>query len=105
PTSGGTVVTITGTNFQSGATVEFGSAAATGVTVNSATSISATTPADSAGAVTVTVNSGGQSATLPGGFTFSTASPPSITSVSPSAGPTAGGTAVTITGTNFLAGA
>ncbi len=105
PTSGGTVVTITGTNFQSGATVEFGSAAATDVTVNSATSISATTPAGSAGAVTVTVNSGGQSATLPGGFTFTTASPPTITSVSPSAGPTAGGTAVTITGTNFLAGA
>ena len=44
-TSGGTAVTITGTNFVSGATVTFGCAAATNVVVVSSTSITATTPA------------------------------------------------------------
>jgi predicted outer membrane repeat protein len=60
--SGGTVVTITGTAFSSGATVKFGSAAATGVTVVSASSITAMSPAG-AGTVDVTVTtSGGTSA-------------------------------------------
>ena len=43
-TVGGTAVTITGTNFAAGATVTFGSAAATGVTVVNGTTITATTP-------------------------------------------------------------
>ena len=61
PAAGGTAVTITGTNFASGATVTFGSTAATNVTVVNSTTITATTPAGSAGAVTVTVtNSNGQ---------------------------------------------
>ena len=48
-------MTITGTNFAAGATVTFGSTAATNVVVVSSTTITATTPAGSAGAVTVTV--------------------------------------------------
>jgi hypothetical protein len=72
PVAGGTAVTITGTNFAAGATVSFGSAAATNVTVVSSTSITATTPAGSAGAVTVTVtNPGSQSGSLSNGFTYS----------------------------------
>ncbi|MEA2328342.1 MAG: hypothetical protein QOE68_3301 [Thermoanaerobaculia bacterium] len=43
-TSGGTPVTITGTNFQSGATVTFGALPATDVSVVSDTSITARTP-------------------------------------------------------------
>ena len=54
-TAGGTAVTITGTNFAAGATVTFGSTAATNVVVVNSTTITATTPAGSAGAVTVTV--------------------------------------------------
>ncbi len=54
-TAGGTAVTITGTNFVAGATVTFGATAATNVTVVNSTTITATTPAGSAGAVTVTV--------------------------------------------------
>ena len=49
-------MTITGTNFAAGATVTFGGAAATNVVVVNSTTITATTPAGSAGAVTVTVN-------------------------------------------------
>ncbi|HEY7337758.1 MAG TPA: IPT/TIG domain-containing protein [Bryobacteraceae bacterium] len=102
-TTGGTAVTITGMNFASGASVTFGGAAAANVTVVNATTITATTPAGSAGAVTVSVTVSGQSGNLANGFTYVVA--PTVTSVSPSSGPTAGGTAVTITGTNFATGA
>jgi hypothetical protein len=103
PAAGGTAVTITGTNFATGATVTFGSAAATNVVVVNSTTITATTPAGSAGAVTVTVTVSGQSGSLASGFTYVVA--PTVSSVSPNSGSTAGGTAVTITGTNFVAGA
>jgi hypothetical protein len=103
PTAGGTAVTITGTNFGAGATVAFGGTAATKVVVVNSTTITATTPAGSAGAVTVTVTANGQSGSLASGFSYT--APPTVTSVSPNSGPTAGGTAVTITGTNFAAGA
>ncbi len=105
PTTGGTSVTITGTNFVSGATVTIGGAAATSVNVTNATTITAVTPARSAGNRDVTVtNPDGQSATLSNGFTYDTAASPTITSVSPPSGPTTGGTSVTITGTNFAPG-
>jgi hypothetical protein len=96
-------VTITGTNFAAGATVTFGSAAATNVVVVSGTQITATTPAGSAGGVTVTVTINGQSGSLTNGFTYIVA--PTVSGVSPNTGSTTGGTAVTITGTNFAAGA
>ena len=104
PAAGGTAVTITGTNFVAGATVTFGGAAATNVSVVSATSITADTPAHAAGAVDVVVtNPDLQSGTLADGYTYGAA--PTVSSVSPTSGSTAGGTAVTITGTNFVAGA
>jgi IPT/TIG domain/Bacterial Ig domain len=104
PQAGRTAVTITGTNFVAGATVTFGGTVATNVVVVSGTQITATTPAGSAGAVTVTVaNSTGLSGSLAGGFTY--LAPPTVGSVSPNTGSTTGGTAVTITGTNFAAGA
>src|SRR5439155_17043492 len=72
-TGGGTTVTITGTNFITGATVDFGGVAATGVVVNSATSITAVSPATvTPGAVHVHVTtSGGTSAEVAGDqFTY-----------------------------------
>ncbi len=105
--SGGTPVTITGTGFLSGATVSFGGTAATGVTVVNSTSITATTPAHAAGAVNVVVtNTDAQTGTLTNGYTYNAANPaPTVTSITPNSGNTTGGTAVTITGTGFLAGA
>ncbi|MCY3019552.1 MAG: IPT/TIG domain-containing protein [Planctomycetota bacterium] len=52
-----TSVPISGSNFATGGavTVKFGSNAATGVTVNSATQITCTTPTGSAGTVDVAV--------------------------------------------------
>ena len=73
PIAGGTLVTILGTNFQSGATVRFGAAAATAVSVSSAATLTAHSPSSaSAGIVDVTVtNPDAQSATLPSSFTYS----------------------------------
>jgi hypothetical protein len=107
-TAGGTAVTLTGTNFAAGATVTIGGTAATSVAIVSATSITAVTPAGAAGARDVRVTlTGGQSATLTGGFTYTAPQTPSptLTSIAPVSGPTAGGTAVTLAGTNFAAGA
>lgn len=104
--SGGTSVTITGTNFQNGATVRFGDTAAASVTFNSANQLTATTPAHAAGAVAVTVTNPGSSgyAVLANGFTFVT-QPPAVSHLSPLSGPVAGGTTVTIHGTGFQNGA
>ncbi len=102
PTAGGTVVTITGTNFTGATGVKFGTVAGTGVVVNSATSITVTSPAEAAATVDVTVTAaGGTSAVNAPADQFTYVSAPTVTNVSPSSGPTAGGTVVTITGTNF----
>lgn len=64
PTAGGTTVTLTGTNLADVTAVRFGTTAAA-FTIVSATQITATAPAGSAGAVQVTVTSpGGTSAGL-----------------------------------------
>ena len=74
PVSGGTDVTITGTNFDASAqmmTVRFGNNAAT-VKSASATQVVATTPPGALGTVDVVVTNGSTSlsATLTGGFTY-----------------------------------
>jgi hypothetical protein len=102
PAVGGTVVTITGTAFQSGATVTFGQSPATGVVFNSATQLQATTPAHAQGTVDVIVrNPDGQIATVSGGFTYQPVPAPGV---SPASGTIAGDTPVTITGTGFQPG-
>ncbi|MGY4936190.1 IPT/TIG domain-containing protein [Streptomyces sp. 900116325] len=64
PTTGGTTVTLTGTNLGDVTAVRFG-ATATAFTVVSATQITATAPTGSAGAVQVTaISPGGTSAGL-----------------------------------------
>ena len=104
PASGGTALTITGTNFVAGATLTVGGAACTSVVVVSATSITCSTPAGSAGSANVVVtNADSQSGTGSGLFTYVPA--PTVSAVSPAAGLEAGGTPITITGTGFLAGA
>lgn len=98
PSAGGTTVTITGDGFAAATGVEFGSVAAAGFTITSASSITAVAPGSSAGTVDVTVvDSGGASATdAADRFTFVAA--PTVTGVSPGSGSPAGGTGVTITG-------
>jgi plastocyanin len=116
PVAGGTVVTITGGGFAAGASVSFGGTAASAVAINGDTSITATAPARSAGSVDLVVtNPDGQSGRLNGGYTYTgTTQPPqppptpvapTVTGISPTSATTAGGTAVTVTGTGFAAGA
>jgi len=100
--TGGDTITITGTGFYGTPIVTLGGTAATSVTVVNPTTITATTPAHAVGPVDVTVtNQDSQFSTLTNGFTF-TELPPTVGSIAPTNGPSAGGTNVTITGTNFL---
>jgi hypothetical protein len=103
------LVTITGTNFQPGAVVLFGTAPSGISGVNCAesggTTITCLTPADGDGAKDVTVvNVDGQSSSAAAAYTFQNVTP-TISSITPATGPTNGGTAVTIAGSNFQGGA
>ncbi|NCU11270.1 MAG: autotransporter domain-containing protein, partial [Sphingomonadaceae bacterium] len=95
PEAGGTAVTITGTNFTGTSAVTFGAAAAPSFTVNSATSITATSPAGT-GTVNVRVTTGGgTSATAAANqFTYAAAAlAPSVTANPANAVVIAGNTA------------
>ena len=89
-TEGGTEVTLTGANFQNGATVTFGGVPATGVVWVSATQLTAVTPAGNLGTVDVVVtNPDTKTSTLTGGYEYTesylnltittTASPQTVT--------------------------
>jgi lysophospholipase L1-like esterase len=100
PTTGGTAVTITGTNFRKGSLVTLGGAPATGVVVLNATTIRAVTPAGLPGAVDIAVTAANVTTTLSAGFTYLLTAP-TIKGVAPATGPSTGGTTITITGTNL----
>ena len=104
PTIGGTGVTITGTNLAGVTSVTFGGTAATGVTGVSDTTIAATTPFHAAGLVNVVVTTPNGTVTGTNAYNYTTTAAPTFTSIAPATGPVAGGTAITITGTNFVAG-
>lgn len=104
PTSGGTLLTITGTNIDAGATVTVDGQACTDVTVSSGgTQLTCITPPGSLGTkqVVITNPNGG-----PGFATFTYVNPaPTVTEVNPGSGDPAGGNTVTIVGTGFEANA
>jgi hypothetical protein len=105
PTSGLTVgganVTITGTNFTGATAVTIGGSAATSVAVVNSTTVMAITPAHAAGAADVAVTTPGGTGTGTGFYTYVTSATPTVTGIGPNGGPPAGGTTVTITGTNL----
>jgi DNA-binding beta-propeller fold protein YncE len=105
--AGSTEVTIEGAGFAEGAAVEFGSKPALNVTVNSATSITATSPAGSGSKLSVSVsNPVGPSLDEPADkFTYTRPTSPTIDEIGPYFGPQAGGTEITIIGSEFLPGA
>ena len=106
PSTGGTPVTITGTDFDTasgGTNVSFGATLATAVSCSSTTTCTATSPAGS-GTVDVVVLAHTLSSALSAAdqFTYTAAVPaPTLTAISPTSGFTSGGTAVTLTGTGF----
>src|SRR5205814_402873 len=98
----GTSVTITGTNFTGATAVKFGSTNATSFKVNSPASITATAPAGSGMVdVTVTTSAGTTATGSADQFTYIAEPKPTVTKVKPPKGRAAGGTTVTITGTNL----
>jgi hypothetical protein len=71
PTSGGTTISVYGSNFSNGATVKIGGVNCTNVVVVNSTKITCTTPANSSGAKDVVVtNLNGPSGTLTNGYTY-----------------------------------
>ena len=101
PLAGGTSVTITGSNFTGATAVNFGSTPGTSFTVISPTSIAAVSPAGTGTVdVTVVTPNGTSATTAADQFTYSNVIP-ALTGISPVIGPAAGGTTVTITGSNF----
>jgi len=101
PVSGGGTVTIVGSGFVAGTTVNFGASAATSVVVQSPNALTVTPPPGAAGSVHVTVTTTKGSSANGAGDLFAYGGPPTISGVAPNTGPVAGGTAVVITGTNF----
>ncbi len=111
PTSGGTVITVTGSGFVSGARVSIGTLVGQNVVFVSSTQLRATTPMATAGTRDVRVtNPNGQYVIRAGAFTYGTSAPstgtrPTVTSVSPASGPRSGGTTITVSGSGFVSGA
>ncbi|MFA6037763.1 MAG: IPT/TIG domain-containing protein [Legionellales bacterium] len=105
PTTGVTSVVITGTNFinvSGAAAVKFGTTNASSYVVNSATQITAVAPAGAAGVVDVQVTAAGGTSAIVAADQYTYVAAPTITVISPTSGPTTGGTTVVITGTNFV---
>jgi ribosomal protein S11 len=101
PTAGGTLVHVSGTGFTGATKVVFGGAAAPSFTVLSSTQLTAVSPAVAPGVHNIyVITPGGTSAPVLADL-FTYVARPVVTHISPSSGPHAGGTTVTITGTGF----
>ena len=107
PAGGGTRVVVTGTGFFPGSTVTVGGTAGIEPDELSAdgTELTFTTPPGAAGDAPVTVTGVlGTSAPLEFTYLAPPVGSPVLTGIAPAAGPVAGGTPVTLTGTGFTAG-
>jgi len=104
-TLGGTAVTITGSGFNVGSplAVTIGGNSASDVVFSSSTSITAVTPAGTAGSTWVNITNG-DGGTVNTSAAYAYIAPPVFTSISPASGPLSGGTSVTIDGTGFVTG-
>jgi IPT/TIG domain/FG-GAP repeat len=100
--TGGTEVTIKGSGFIEGASVNIGGEAQE-VHVLSGTELTAKTPSSEAGGYEVVVADG--NGTSSGGPTYTYTEPVTVTSLEPGSGERAGGNEVTIHGTGFAPGA
>jgi len=101
PVAGGEQVTITGTGLTGATTVHFGTATAAIAAGGTDTSLTVTTPVGTAGPVHVTVTTDGGTSAESDADQYTYLAKPTVTALSPKTGPAAGGTTVTVTGTNL----
>lgn len=99
PASGGTQVTVSGSNFRMGAEVRIGGVALADVTVVDANTVTGVTVAGAHGRHDVVVRQSDERAALPGGFVYT--EPFSVVRVEPVEGSVAGNTYVSIIGRGF----
>ena len=100
PVSGGNTVTIQGSNFSGITDIQFNWQSATSFSVVDTNTITATVPDSSgtAGLVSVGIDTSSNTYTFNNAYTYLA---PGINDISPAIGPAAGGTSVTINGSNF----
>jgi hypothetical protein len=103
PTSGGTAVTLSGSNFTNVEWITFGGIAVSTFTVISSSSITVTAPPGLSGTVNVAVTtaSGSSSFTSGGRFTYTAVSFPVVSNLATTSGTSAGGTTVIIDGSDL----
>lgn len=106
PTTGGEIVTITGTGLAQTTAVRFGAVDAQSIQVDSDTQLTVPTPPGEPGTVDVTVTTP-HGTSEPGSLTFTYVEPPPdvpapvVLDLDPPSGSTAGGDLVTLTGTGL----
>ena len=110
PTAGGTTITINGSGYVMGAaaTVRVGGVLATGIALHQRDAAPRRDAGGDGGRArrSASRNPDGTVVSLAGGFTYTApATTPTLTSVTPTSGPSTGGTTITLTGTNFVSGA
>ncbi len=105
PTAGGTPVTIVGRQLAHVDRVLFGNVAASSFRVLSRTLLIAIAPPQAAGVVDVQVSTVGGLSPVVRADRFTYFGAPTLTAMLPNQGSAQGGTDVTLTGTNFVAGA
>ncbi len=103
-TVGGTSITIRGTHLLAGAAIRIGGSVKS-VTFKSETEVTAVTPAHEAGSDEVIVSDKNGTSSSGPHFTYVTPPAPTVSSITPADGSTAGGTDVTIKGSHFVKGA
>jgi hypothetical protein len=103
PSTGGTTVTVTGTGLLSAVGVKFGNTQAANFVVVNDTTVTATSPIGNLGTVNVTVTTAGGTTAVNTAdrYTYVVPPVPTVTGITPTSGPSPGGTAVTVTGTGF----
>ena len=100
-TGGGTKVTLTGTNLSTTRLVTFGGVRASGLKILSSTKVTAIAPAHATGAVQVRATTAFGTSLTSASNKFAYGVLPIVTGLSPSSGPSTGGTTVIVTGSGF----
>jgi hypothetical protein len=101
PLAGGNSVRINGAGFTGVKAVKFGTSPATSYTVVSPARIDAVAPRQAAGGVHIRVTRAGGTSPAKPASTYTYVAKPKVTKISPTSGPRAGGTTVTIKGANL----